>query len=99
MKRKIVFLGTILGLVFLALNMRVGYAEPNAAPHTVVYEISWYTVDGSGAPELTGGMYTLSGTIGQYDAGWQGGGSYSVNGGFWGLLDTLSKLFLPSIMR
>ena len=97
---------TILGLLalgmfmLLALNVRVGYAEStNAAPRAVGYEISWYTIDGGGAQDLVGGSYTLSGTIGQADAGAQSGGNYKLNGGFWGFADSLGKLFLPLIMR
>jgi hypothetical protein len=33
------------------------------------YTINWHTVDGGGAMNVTGGTYTLSGTIGQPDAG------------------------------
>ena len=94
----------ILGLIvlaaffFLALNVCVGYAEPSAAPRTTGYEISWYTIDGGGAQNLTGGTYSLSGTIGQYDAGSQSGGSYTLNGGYW--VDLFGyRLNLPLILR
>lgn len=46
------------------------------------YEISWYTVDGGGGTS-SGGPYTLTGTIGQLDAGWSIGGNYELLGGFW----------------
>jgi hypothetical protein len=49
------------------------------------YDISWWTVDGGGGSS-TGGVYALSGTIGQPDAGRISGGSYSLVGGFWGML-------------
>ena len=94
----------ILGLfvvvfVLLALNVRVGYAEPSSAPRTTGYEISWYTIDGGGAQNLQGGSYSLSGTIGQPDAGSQsGGGTYTLNGGFWVNLFGY-RLNLPLIMR
>lgn len=48
-------------------------------------EVTWYTVDGGGAMNATGGVYTLSGTIGQPDAGLLAGGSHSLVGGFWGV--------------
>ncbi|MBI4786175.1 MAG: hypothetical protein HY782_03905 [Chloroflexi bacterium] len=84
MKRKhIPGLFILAAFAFLALNVRVGYAEPNAAPRTAGYEIAWYTLDGGGAQNLTGGTYTLSGTIGQFDAGSSSGGSYALAGGFW----------------
>ena len=99
MNRKLILgLIVLVVFVFLALNLRVGYAEPNAAPRTVGYEISWYTIDGGGAQNLTGGTYSLSGTIGQFDAGSQSGGSYMLNGGFW--VDLFGyRLNLPLILR
>ena len=47
------------------------------------YELSRTTVDGGGAVQISGGAYTLSGTIGQPDAGMASAGSYSLTGGFW----------------
>jgi len=61
------------------------------------YAISWWTVDGGGGTS-TGGGYTLSGTIGQPDAGVMGGGGYTLTGGFWGL-DLSHYIFLPLILR
>ena len=46
------------------------------------YEITWSTIDGGGGTS-TGGNYTLSGTIGQPDAGMMSGGDYKLVGGFW----------------
>jgi hypothetical protein len=47
------------------------------------YAIDWWTVDGGGGTS-TGGGYTVSGTIGQPDAGGpMTNGQYSVTGGFW----------------
>jgi hypothetical protein len=50
------------------------------------YSIDWFTVDGGGGTS-TGGVYSVSGTIGQPDASPQTlqGGPYSVTGGFWSL--------------
>jgi hypothetical protein len=49
------------------------------------YNISWYKVSGGGGTS-TGGVYTVSGTIGQHDAGGaMVGGQYSLTGGFWSL--------------
>ena len=82
-------------VVFIALNVRVGYAQPQDlegwrkpsrsldAPRADSYEISWYTIDGGGAQDLLGGTYSLSGTIGQPDAGSQSGGTHTLNGGYW----------------
>jgi len=49
------------------------------------YSIDWSTVDGGGGTS-TGGVYSVSGTIGQPDAGTaMTGGGYSVVGGFWAI--------------
>jgi hypothetical protein len=49
------------------------------------YSLTWYKVAGGGATS-TGGVYSVSGTIGQHDAGPSlTGSSDSVTGGFWAL--------------
>jgi hypothetical protein len=49
------------------------------------YSIDWFKVAGGGGTS-TNGQYSLSGTIGQQDAGGSlTGGSYSLTGGFWAL--------------
>ena len=49
------------------------------------YTIDWYKVSGGGGTS-TGSVYSISGTIGQQDAGGPlTGGSYSLTGGFWAL--------------
>lgn len=47
------------------------------------FAIDWYTIDGGGGTS-SGGSFTLSGTIGQPDAGpTMSGGSFTLTGGFW----------------
>jgi hypothetical protein len=50
------------------------------------YAINWHTVDGGGGTS-TGGVYSVSGTIGQPDATTttMTGGPYSLAGGFWAI--------------
>jgi hypothetical protein len=61
------------------------------------YDLTWNTIDGGGGTSTSAnGVYKLSGTIGQPDAGTLTGGAYKLNGGFW--LETI-PLFLPVIMR
>lgn len=49
------------------------------------YSISRYKVSGGGGTS-SNGQYSVSGTIGQHDAGTaMTGGNYSVTGGFWAL--------------
>jgi hypothetical protein len=49
------------------------------------YSIDWSTIDGGGGAS-TGGVYTVTGTIGQPDAGTMSGGNYTLQGGFWGVI-------------
>jgi hypothetical protein len=46
------------------------------------YSIDWYEIAGGGGAS-TGGMYSVSGTIGQPDAGSMSGDSFALEGGFW----------------
>src|SRR5436189_1539989 len=48
------------------------------------YSIDWFTIDGGGGTS-TGGVYSVSGTIGQPDAGQMSGGNFSLTGGFWSI--------------
>ncbi len=48
------------------------------------YDLSWNKIAGGGGTS-TGGVYSLSGTIGQPDAGHLAGGNYTLDGGFWGI--------------
>ena len=49
------------------------------------YSIDWFTIAGGGGTS-TGGVYSVSGTIGQPDAGKMTGGNFSLNGGFWSIV-------------
>ena len=49
------------------------------------YSIDWFTIDGGGGTS-TGGVYSVTGTIGQPDAGHLSGGNYTLDGGFWGII-------------
>jgi hypothetical protein len=59
----------------LALAASPALAQP--------FEIDWYTIDGGGVSNLSGGTFTLDATIGQPDAGVLTGGSTELLGGFW----------------
>ena len=49
------------------------------------FTIDWFTIDGGGGTS-TGGVFTVSGTIGQPDAGGpMTGPNFSLTGGFWAL--------------
>ena len=49
------------------------------------YSIDWHTIDGGGGTS-TGGVYSVTGTIGQPDAGTMSGGNFTLDGGFWGII-------------
>jgi hypothetical protein len=50
------------------------------------YSSDWFNIAGGGGTS-TGGVYSVSGSIGQHDAGSaMSGGNYTVTGGFWSLL-------------
>ena len=53
-----------------------------SAASAQIASVSWRTIDGGGETS-TGGNYTLSGTIGQHDAGTLSGFGYEIQGGFW----------------
>jgi hypothetical protein len=62
------------------------------------YSIDWYKVSGGGGTS-TGETYQVSGTIGQPDAsGAMSGGSYSVTGGFWALINVVQMPGMPNLL-
>ena len=66
-----------------------------AAGHSQSYSIDWSTIDGRGGSS-TGGVYSVSGTIGQHDAGnAMSGGNYSLTGGFWSLISVVQTPGAP----
>lgn len=58
------------------------------------YSIDWFTIDGGGGTS-TGGVYSVSGTIGQPDAGRMSGGNFTIDGGFWGIIAAVQTLGSP----
>src|SRR5262249_44970639 len=62
---------------------------------TAQYSIDWFTIDGGGGTR-TGGVYAVSGTIGQTDAGpTMNGSNYSLTGGFWSLFSAVQTPGAP----
>ncbi|HEV2694814.1 MAG TPA: hypothetical protein VG347_18110 [Verrucomicrobiae bacterium] len=61
------------------------------------HSIDWYKVAGGGGTS-TNGLYSLSGTIGQPDAGGaMSGGNFSVTGGFWALINVVQTPGAPPL--
>lgn len=91
MKPRSLYLGAMV-LLFLTIS---GLVLAAAA----VYTMDWWTMNGGGGMSA-GGVYSVSGTIGQPDAGPAlTGGAYTVNGGYWGGAASQSKLYLPLVIR
>src|ERR1039458_940445 len=79
----------ILGLIILALAVLSARAQS--------YSVDWYKIAGGGGTS-TGGLYSVSGTIGQPDAsGAMTGGSYSFTGGFWSLINVVQTTGAPTL--
>lgn len=81
----------------LLLGSLAGVALAQAAS----FELGWFTVDGGGGLSQ-GGAYAVEGTIGQPEAGSMAGGSYGLNGGFWGEVPAANapqRLYLPLLKR
>ncbi len=63
----------------------LGFLVAAISTHAQSYSIDWSTIDGGGGTS-TGGVFTVSGTIGQPDSsGPMTGGNFSLTGGFWSL--------------
>jgi len=61
------------------------------------YSVGWYKIACGGAA-AGGGQYSISGTIGQPDAGGaMSGGNYSLTGGFWSLISVVQTAGLPNL--
>jgi hypothetical protein len=66
-----VLIGVVAGLSIHALSARAA-----------AYKVDWQTVDGGGG-DCSGGKLSLSGTVGQPEAGFCAGSAYVQQGGFW----------------
>ena len=61
------------------------------------YSIDWYKIAGGGGTS-TNGQYSVTGTIGQHDAGGpMTGGGYQLAGGFWALISILQTPGAPTL--
>jgi hypothetical protein len=97
-RKTILILLAFIGLlVALLLSNAVTSAQSGG-----VYDLTWNSIGGGGISSAAGGAYTISGKIGQPNAGSATGGVYGMNGGFW--LNYLDQQFyleryLPFIRR
>ena len=81
MKSLLVLLGRSLWAAFVLLVCNSAFAQ---------YSIDWFTVDGGGGTSSVG-LYEISGTIGQPDAGSVSAGNYVIEGGFWTDLEAVPE--------
>src|ERR1035438_7702372 len=73
------------GMATLALGFLILHSSFGLRVLGQQYTVDWYKVSGGGGATI-GGVYSVSGTIGQHDAGGpMTGGNYSLTGGFWAL--------------
>jgi hypothetical protein len=61
------------------------------------YSINWHSIDGGGGTS-TGGVFSVSGTIGQPDAGRMSGGAYTLEGGFWAAAIAVQTQGAPALV-
>ncbi len=81
---------------FVIALLLLGFGFPFSA-FSQSYSIDWFTIDGGGGTS-TGGVYAVSGTIGQPDAGGpMTNGQYSLLGGFWALPTAVQTMGAPML--
>ncbi len=88
------FLCSIFQTRFICLGL-LAVALPLGA-RAQSYSIDWWSIDGGGGAS-TGGVYTVTGTIGQPDAGPMGGGNFTLDGGFWSLIEAVQTPGAPRL--
>ena len=96
MKPRLIYL-IELALLFLLLTVPT-LARPPVVSAAVAYELKWWSIDGGGTMNASAGEYSLSGTIGQPDAGVFSGEGYTLTGGFWSV-NPFGMIYLPLIIR
>jgi len=78
-----------IALAFLLFTVKVSSAQQ--------LSLAWFKVAG-GDGTSSGGVFSVSGTIGQHDAGGPlAGGSYSLTGGFWSYLTVVQTSGAPRL--
>jgi hypothetical protein len=98
MKRLIILIPIVLVLLIGISTANAQRSNEPTSPQSG-YSIDWFTIDGGGTMNSSGGLYSLSGSIGQADAGSMGNGSYQLNGGFWGGASINYNIYLPLTLK
>lgn len=90
-------------VISILLLMIIGVSAAFAATNDD-FELSWFTMDGGGGTS-SGGDFSLSGTIGQPDAGSMSNDGFSLEGGFWApsfdptVEPSDYEIYLPLLMK
>jgi formylmethanofuran dehydrogenase subunit C len=83
--------------ILISLAVGVLLALSAGAARAQSYSIDWYKISGGGGTS-SNGQFTVSGTIGQHDAGGpMTGGNYSLTGGFWSFLSVVQTVGSPTL--
>ena len=85
----------------LLLSLALVLLVTSALADVQTFSLPWWTVDGGGGASSSA-SYSLSGSIGQPDAGVLTGGGYILGGGFWPGRVRQSQgkdLYLPLVSR
>lgn len=84
----------LMGRIFLSTVLWCALATMSAQAQ---YSIDWFSIDGGGGTS-SGGDYTVTGTIGQADAGAEmTGGDYSLTGGFMSIVTAIQTPGAPEL--
>jgi hypothetical protein len=78
--------------VFILIGLVAGAISTPAQQ----YSIPWFTVDGGGGT-ATNAAYSLTGTLGQPDAGFMSGGGFTLVSGFWGIVAPVQTPGAPNL--
>jgi len=81
----------LMNRTFFGLAVAFGFTVGASAQS---YSIDWFKIAGGGGTS-TGGVYSVSGTVGQPDAGKMSGGNYTMDGGFWSLVSVVQTPGAP----
>ena len=64
--------------------------------HAQNFSIDWFAIAGGGGTS-TGGVYSVSSTIGQAEAGPMSGGNFTLEGGFWSIVAAVQTPGAPPL--
>ncbi len=79
---------------FLRILFAAGFLAALVPATAQNYSIDWFSIDGGGGTS-TGSVYSVSGTIGQPDAGIMSGGNFTLVGGFWSIISAIQSPGAP----